>query len=95
MTNPNGRFCKTEECPASEELVAFQRGVVPLAAGEVIWDHLIECEFCDAEVEFYRQFPPVDESVPAGKIPKPLFELADALLKKERDLSPLYRLIGD
>ena len=95
MTNPNGRFCKSVDCPRSEDLLAFQKGKVRLRLGEMIWDHLLECEFCDAEVEFYRQFPPSEEPVPAGKIPKPLFELADALLKRERDLTPLYRLIGD
>ena len=95
MTNPNGRFCKSVDCPTSEDLLAFQKGTVRLKLGEIIWDHLLECEFCDTEVDFYRQFPPSEESVPPGKIPKPLFELADALLRKERDLTPLYRLIGD
>ena len=75
--------------------MAFQKGTVRLRLGELIWDHLLECEFCDAEVAFYGHFPPSEESVPAGRIPKPLFELANALLKKERDLTPLYRLIGD
>jgi len=58
-----------------------------------IRDHLIECEFCAAEVEFYRLYPPLEETVVAEKMPRPLFELAHALLQKERDLTPLYRLI--
>jgi hypothetical protein len=95
MTIPMGSFYKTENCPPSDKLLNFQNGKVQLDACGDILDHLGECEFCAAEVEFYRVHPPLEETVVAGKMPPPLFELANALLQKERDLTPLYSLIGE
>ena len=85
-------FCKGQECPTSEELVAFSEyrdGSYTLKLEE----HLSVCDFCAAEADLYRHYPPVEEQVPVAKMPRPLFELAEALLKKDNDLSPLYRLI--
>jgi hypothetical protein len=87
-----GTFCKQEDCPASEELLALRDIDEQLYAAELI-DHLSLCEFCLAELEFYRLHLPVDEVVAAGQIPGPLFELAESLLKKKNDLTPLYNLI--
>lgn len=95
MTDPNGSFCKSQYCPTSDDLLAFQETGTSLHTAGWICDHMRRCEFCSAEVEFYRHYPPVTETVAAGRIPEPLLELAEALLRKERDLSPLYRLIGD
>src|SRR5687768_7011162 len=95
MTSPMGSFYKTENCPPSDKLLAFQKDRTQHDACGDISDHLLECEVCAAEVEFYRVHPPLDETVVAAKMPTPLFELANALLQKERDLTPLYRLIGD
>ena len=57
--------------------------------------HLSICEFCLAEVEFYRQHPPVEEEVTPEEMPKPLFDLAEALLHGKSDSTPLYKLIDD
>ena len=78
-------FCKNESCPTSHELLAFQNGDSSRAARTAISQHLIACEFCEAEVLFYSRFPQeaIEESnVETTKIPAPLFELAEALLKK-------------
>ena len=85
------RFYKTGECPASETLAALQG---PFIAGDELQTHLASCEFCSAELEFYRRFPPREEKVVAGKIPGPLYELADALLHKKRNLKVLNKLLG-
>ena len=95
MTSPMGSFYKTENCPPSDKLLTFQNGRIRLDSCGEIFDHLAECEFCAAEVEFYRVHPPLEETVVAEKMPAPLFELANALLQKDRDLTPLYRLIGE
>jgi hypothetical protein len=96
MTIPIGSFYKSVNCPPSERLLSFQNGgIIQVDACSEIRDHLLECEFCAAEVEFYRIHPPLEEVVVAEKMPKPLFELACALLQKDRDLTPLYRLIGE
>lgn len=89
-----GTFCKQEDCPTSEELLALRDIDEQFYAIE-LRDHLSLCEFCLAELEFYRLHLPVDEVVTAGKIPGPLFELAESLLNKKNDLTPLYRLIDN
>jgi hypothetical protein len=85
-------FCKTEQCPASEKLAALRDS----AKDEDVIRHLEKCEFCTAELEFYRRYPPREEKVEveAATIPEPLFELADALLHKQKDLADLYKLAG-
>ncbi|MEP7148188.1 MAG: hypothetical protein ABI857_04835 [Acidobacteriota bacterium] len=82
-------FCKTEDCPASEKLVAFGDSAIDSAE---LRRHLSVCEFCAAELEFYREYPPSHENVEPAKIPGPLFELADALLQRNRDLTELNKL---
>ena len=93
MINRMGSFVKTKECPSSERLLAFQGGEVTDAAR--IERHLQVCEFCSAEVGFYRKFPPVEERVDAEPMPEPLRQLADALLQRRSDLSPLNKLLTD
>ena len=88
-------FCKTENCPSSEELLTFQTGEIDLARGAMVRRHLLVCEFCDAEVRFYELYPPGEvEVVDTEEIPHPLFQLATELLQKKRDLAPLYRLVA-
>lgn len=88
------RFRKTEDCPSSEKLLAFQNGEIGPAAGRGICRHFRSCEFCAAEAEFYALYPPDNEKARLEGIPQPLYELAEALLRKKRDLAPLYKLIG-
>ena len=89
------RFCKTEDCPSSERLLSFQRAETDRADVEGIRRHLLLCEFCSAELEFYGLYPPVAARTEVDKIPQPLFQLAEGLLRKKGDLSPLYRLIDE
>ena len=85
-------FRKKEACPASDRLLLFQIGAVSAAAEEnAIRRHLGICEFCAAEVAFYADYPPVDESVEVERIPAALFELASALLKNDSSSSRLSR----
>lgn len=91
MTN----FCKNEDCPASEELLAFQTGDMSVISGSEIRSHLKVCEFCAAEVDFYSHYPPSDDAVEPSEIPEPLFELAEALLTKREDNSFFDDLLGD
>ncbi len=89
------KFCKNEDCPASEDLLAFQIGDMPLNEGREIRQHIRVCEFCAAEVDFYSHFPPAEESVEPSKMPKPLFELAEALLSKKKDDAFFERLMEE
>jgi len=78
-------FCKDEACPPSQELYAFQNGELSKDEGRDIRLHLRTCEFCTAEAEFYAHYPQQAEITEPAAIPEPLYELASALLKKDRD----------
>jgi hypothetical protein len=91
-------FCKNEGCPSSTELLDYQNGDLHKARAREIGGHLSSCEFCDAEVEFYSNYPQAtDDATPEiGEIPAPLYELAEALLRnRERDTSSLNALLKD
>ena len=85
-------FCKREECPTSDALLALAESD-SWAYIDEIESHLLDCEFCAAELEFYRLYSPVKEEALIEEMPRPLRELAHALLQKKTDLTPLYRLI--
>ncbi len=92
-------FRKSEDCPSSQELLAFENGELAHSREQAISEHLIACEFCEAEVEFYSRFPQEDTAVeinPQVEIPAPLFQLAEALLKKHHtDAKSLNVLLTD
>ena len=87
-------FCKNEDCPSSHELLGFQTGDLVSDRASEIRKHLLSCEFCEAEVQFYSHYPPDESSNEVTEIPAPLYELAEALLKK-RDSSSLYSLFNE
>ena len=76
-------FYKNEDCPSSDELNEYQNGDLSKDRGAEIRRHMSSCEFCDAEVEFYSNYPAASEesSEDIAEIPAPLYELAEALLK--------------
>lgn len=77
-------FCKSEDCPSSNDLLDFQKRSSPQKRHDEIIGHLESCEFCAAEVAFYAHYPQeegLSEAIELARIPAPLFELAEALLK--------------
>lgn len=76
-------FRKEITCPSSWELVDLLNTEVSGEYGLRMAVHLAECEFCAAELEFYRAYPPHDSDATAPPIPAPLLELAEALIAKE------------
>ena len=90
--------CKNEDCPSSNELLEFQNGDLTRTRGVEIRRHLSTCEFCEAEVEFYSNYPqgPDDAREEPDEIPAPLFELAEALFKNRLgDPSSLNSLLRE
>src|SRR5688572_28111030 len=80
-------FRKQEDCPTSQQLLAYQLGDLKPADSRAIGRHLTACEFCTSEVAFYEHYPvarEIDDSAEETKMPKPLFELAEALLNRKR-----------
>lgn len=92
-------FRKNEDCPSSQELLAYENGEFAHTLKLAIGEHLAACEFCEAEVEFYSRFPQEDiasETTSSVDIPAPLFQLAEALLKKQHtDAKSLNSLLKD
>jgi hypothetical protein len=90
-------FCKHEACPSSAELLEYENDHLSQARESEITRHLGRCEFCEAEVEFYSNYPQAEDSVSeVTVIPAPLFELAEALLgNRQRDASSLNALIKE
>lgn len=88
-------FCKSGDCPTSAELLEFEIGELPDEVRKAVRLHLIDCEFCRAEIEFYSRYPQLaDEEIAVdAAIPAPLFELAEALLKHRSDPSSLDALL--
>ncbi|CAN5648222.1 hypothetical protein BH24ACI3_BH24ACI3_04450 [soil metagenome] len=90
-------FCKNEDCPTSQELLAFELGDIPVADSRPIRAHLAVCEFCAAEIEFYEHYPPREdftEAIEYPAMPAPLQELAEALIGKKngsREMDELFR----
>lgn len=90
-------FCKSEDCPSSTKLLAFQSRESSKTTGDKIRRHLAKCEFCSAEVSLYSHYPQEEsasEAIKSGAIPAPLFELAEALLKnRQLDSTSLNSLL--
>jgi hypothetical protein len=89
-------FRKNVNCPSSEKLLAFQKGIIANGECDKITIHLRFCEFCAAEVEFYKRYPQAEEPVEKSEIPRALYELAEALLsdKKKDFLENLFHKPG-
>lgn len=87
-------FCKSATCPASQDLLAFQKGETVNKESDAIRNHLKSCEFCATEAEFYAQFPQNEDKVVSVEIPLPLFQLAEALLNnRHKEFSLLDKLL--
>ena len=78
-------FRKNLNCPASQGLLSYQKGEISVRERERIMIHLRFCEFCTSEVEFYQHYPQSEEAIENSDIPRPLYELAEALLSKRHD----------
>ena len=92
-------FRKREDCPASQRLLAYQMGDIEGKDSRTIGKHLMVCEFCSAEVEFYERFPQAadepEETLESVSMPKPLYDLAEALLNKRMASSSMERILNE
>jgi hypothetical protein len=89
-------FCKSANCPSSQKLLAFQNAELAEKDARQIQRHLIACEFCAAEVDFYAHCPQSEETITEVEIPLPLYELAEALLSnKHKEFSLLNKLLSE
>jgi hypothetical protein len=76
-------FRKEKDCPTSFELADAADAELNGLEGLRIAAHLASCDFCAAELEFYRHYPPDLSEIAVPPMPRPLLELAEALIAKE------------
>ncbi len=89
-------FCKNINCPTSPDLLAFQLGETSASENKFINKHLSDCEFCAAEIEIYAHFAQATEDCAETQIPRPLYELAEALLNnRQKNFSLLNKILGE
>ena len=50
---------------------------------------------CCSIVEFYTNYPPAEDQVEPAEMPRPLFQLAEALLTKKSDDAFFDRLLEE
>jgi hypothetical protein len=74
-------FCKRKTCPATELLLLYHDAELAPALEHAVATHLVECDFCGAELSLLAKYPPGDLACYAPvPIPEPLYRLARALL---------------
>lgn len=91
-------FRKQENCPASQQLLAYQQGDLESADARAIGKHLAACEFCSSEVEFYEHYPvakDADELPAETKMPAPLYELAESILNRKRGKQSIAEMMEE
>ena len=92
-------FRKREDCPTSQQLLAYQLGDIEGKESRSIGKHLTACEFCTAEVEFYERYPLTadepEETPESVSMPKPLYDLAEALLNGKMASSSMERILNE
>ena len=75
------KFCKHKTCPSAEMLLGYTRAALACDVRQQLTAHLVDCDFCDAELYLLSRFPPADANLcPRVKMPFALYRLAKDLL---------------
>ena len=91
-------FRKQEDCPASQQLLAYQQGDLEQSDARMIGKHLAACEFCSSEVEFYEHYPvakDADDTPSEAAMPASLYELAESLLNRGRGKQSIAEIMRE
>jgi hypothetical protein len=75
-------FCKTERCPTSQALLAYDRWYLTTNDHASIQSHLASCDFCNAELQLLNRYPEDTEEYSFVEMPSQLRRLAEDLLKR-------------
>lgn len=73
-------FRKTAACPASATLLSYRAAKVSRKVEAVVREHLLECEFCNAETALLAHHKPVRPSRKTPEMPINLRILAESIL---------------
>ncbi|HSK64457.1 MAG TPA: hypothetical protein VK893_11465 [Pyrinomonadaceae bacterium] len=74
-------FRKTAACPASSTLLSYRAAKVSRKVEALVREHLLECEFCNAELPLLAHHTPGRPSRKTPEIPINLRILAESILK--------------
>lgn len=74
-------FRKTAACPASSTLLSYRAAKVSRKVAAEVREHLLECEFCNAELPLLAHHTPGRPSRKTPEIPINLRILAESILK--------------
>ena len=80
-------FCKTARCPSSEMLLRYRKHVVSIADRILIRKHLLDCDFCSAELELLKRHKLEAEELRLVEMPSQLRRFAESLFIRHRTLS--------
>lgn len=76
-------FGKTAACPASSTLLSFRTEKLSPEIGALVRKHLVDCEFCNAELRLLAHHKPLAGRTPqTPEIPMNLRILAESILSK-------------
>ena len=73
-------FRKTAACPASSTLLSYRSEKLSRKETEVVRTHLVDCEFCAAELPLLAHHKPERRQPRAPEIPMNLRILAESIL---------------
>jgi hypothetical protein len=73
-------FRKTTACPASATLLSYRAAKLSRKAAGLVRQHLLECEFCNAELPLLAHHTPARVSRKTPEIPINLRILAESIL---------------
>jgi hypothetical protein len=74
-------FRKTADCPASATLLSYRAAKVSRKMAEVVREHLLDCEFCCAELPLLAHHKPGRQSKKTPEMPINLRILAESILR--------------
>ena len=75
-------FCKRVSCPSSQTLLAYHQYRLGVSPAERIETHLINCDFCYAELQLLTRHCDNREEDSFPEMPGQLQRLAESLLKR-------------
>jgi len=75
-------FRKTAACPASSTLLSYRTEKLSRKGADLVRAHLVDCEFCTAELPLLAHHKPERRQPRAPEIPMNLRILAESILQK-------------
>ena len=76
-------FKKTAACPASATLLSFLCNNLPAEAATGVKEHLVECDFCGAELTLLAHHQPSSGALKTPELPMDLRILAESILRSK------------